>query len=264
MAAFRGELRTALRQLTAEPGQLLYGTYASQQEDFFDVENILFYNVGPSFLRRAGRYGMRYERSYRVPPPPYSLSWPASHYHSYQLHPFSGRFAHWQEGSLLARFRVATTERSDLADCTQLWLQLKKRGQIEPVHRAAGKPFILRADISAPLASRVVAADLLKPLTDGIVCAFHCHNGQDEEEICRRLAARTKTDTATLRNFLDDGAHAVLGARRLLWPRSISFQWGPADELCVATEIRIKPNAQLTHYEVRGELLSARSIGNAR
>jgi hypothetical protein len=33
---------------------------------------------------------------------------------------------------------------------------------------------------------------------------------------------------------------AVLGRRRLLWPRAQGVQWNPADDLCLALELRIE------------------------
>lgn len=194
LASFRDELRVALRRLEAAPHELLYALYTSAQKDFFDVENILFYNVGTPSLARAGRYGVCYERACDVPAPPRPVSWPARHYHGYRLQPASASFVYWQEGSVLARWQFTTRERADLADCTRLWFRLKTTGHIEVMRAAPGRPFILRVAITMPAAAPLVATNLLKPLSDGVVCAFHRHNGHDEDEICRRLAARTQAE----------------------------------------------------------------------
>jgi hypothetical protein len=264
LAAFRDELRVALRRLEAAPHELLYALYASAQEDFFDVENILFYNVGTPSLARAGRYGVCYERAYHVPAPPHPVSWPARHYHGYRLQPASPGFVHWQEGPVLARWQFTTGERADLTDCTRLWFRLKTTGHIEALRAAPRQPFILRVLITAPPAAPLVATNLLKPLSDGVVCAFHGHNGQDEVEICRRLAARLQTEPGAVHTFLNDEATAVLGTRRLLWPYRNGVQWNPADDLCVAAELRVRPAAGHKAYLVQGELLAAEYAGDTR
>jgi hypothetical protein len=118
--------------------------------------------------------------------------------------------------------------------------------------------------ITAPAAASLVATNLLKPLSDGVVCAFHRHNGQDEDEIGRRLTARLPTERGAVRTFLNDEATAVLGTRRLLWPYRDSVQWNPADDLCVAAELRVRPAAGKKKYLVQGELLAAEYAGDPR
>ena len=114
LLGFRNDLRAALRPLAAAPDQLLGAVYASEHKGFFDVENVLFYNVGPAFLKGAGRYGVRYERAYQVPLPQQPLAWSAGHYHRYYLDAAAGRPAHWGTGAVLASLHAETRERADL------------------------------------------------------------------------------------------------------------------------------------------------------
>jgi hypothetical protein len=50
---YRDALRTALRQLRPSDGVVLHGNYATPDQDFADLENVLLYNVG------SGAYGSR-------------------------------------------------------------------------------------------------------------------------------------------------------------------------------------------------------------
>lgn len=264
LLAFRNELRAALARLCCEPGELLVAVYASAHEAFFDVENVLFYNVGPAFLKGAGRYGVRYERGYQMPPPPQPLPWSAGHYHRYNLGAATGGFENWGRGAVIARWHAETHDRGDLFDCTRLWFLLKTRGHLTVFQQAEGQPFILRLLITATPKDAPAATDVLKPVSDGIVSAFHCHNGQNEAELCSRLATRTTAGPDLLRTFLGDRSTAVLGTRRLLWPFRTGVQWNPADDLCVAAELRVLPVAGQDYYTMQGELLAAKSTGATR
>jgi hypothetical protein len=48
----------------------LQAAYSSRSTDRVDVENVLFYNVGPASFARVMRNGVRFERSFHLPVPP--------------------------------------------------------------------------------------------------------------------------------------------------------------------------------------------------
>jgi hypothetical protein len=50
---------------------------------------------------------------------------------------------------------------------------------------------------------------------------------------------------------------AVLGRRRLVWPRASGVQWNPADDLCVALDLRIEAAPRL---QLSGRVFDVRHI----
>ena len=55
----RLKLREALKQISPEDRQILQGTYDSHINGFFDVENIVFYNIGTGTFRDASYNGLQ-------------------------------------------------------------------------------------------------------------------------------------------------------------------------------------------------------------
>ena len=100
--------------------------------------------------------------------------------------------------------------------------------------------------------------ELVKPLLDGVICAYHCRTGQSGEEVVGRLAAAGLGEFAQVRAALSDPAWAILGARRLVKPFGpIGVQWNPADEYCVGEVILDPEPTTAGGWRVSGQLRTA-------
>ena len=58
----RAELRTAIEAIEAPPGEIIEGVYSSQVEGYFDVENVIFYNIEPATFRKSSINGLTARR----------------------------------------------------------------------------------------------------------------------------------------------------------------------------------------------------------
>src|SRR5437899_84494 len=58
----RGRLRAAIEAMKAPPGEIIEGVYSSQIEEFFDVENVVFYNIEPATFRNSAKNGLSARR----------------------------------------------------------------------------------------------------------------------------------------------------------------------------------------------------------
>ncbi len=63
MLTLRTQLREAIRGLQCPKGSILCATYASADDSFCDIENILLYNVGPAVFAGSCGQGVRLVRS---------------------------------------------------------------------------------------------------------------------------------------------------------------------------------------------------------
>lgn len=258
----RDELRRALQRLVdARPDQVLHAVYeAADDGELTDAENVLLYNVGSRYLNHLMTSGVRFERAYSRPDPPVVvLSQPALHRQSYRLAGLEGRFAEWRSGAELTRFEDIDLDKIDKPG--PIWAALRHQAEPPP---AVGElcRFTLTIRIAGPAArqgGRRSVAELVKPLLDGVICAYHCHTGQSSEEVGGRLAAAGLGEFAQVHAALSDPAWAILGARRLVKPFGlVGVQWNPADDYCVAAEVILDPEPTTAgRWRVSGQLCTA-------
>jgi hypothetical protein len=253
MLDLRSELRAALRQMRARHGAVLAAVYGSQVDTFCDVENVLVYNVGAGNFAATGAVGLRLERGYFCPAPPTGLGDAARHYACYSLAPPGQGFACWGRGTVLAQWSgVAVSPLSETTKPGLVWHALR-RAALDVVPREDPlAPFGLELVVGATGHERPAPAKIVKPLVDGVIAALHAHDGSALDDVSERLHAQLPDESASdIAGLLVDESAAALGQRRLLWPRMSGVQWNPADDLCVAIEVRIEPAAQ---REIAGRL----------
>jgi hypothetical protein len=251
----RNELRVAVSALTASPDEVLQATYVSTENGLFDLENVLFYNVGSDCFFRSAQGGVRFERAH-VRRMPGNATAPLVHFHQYAPVPREGAFLNWRLAASLARWRSEIPPLSGSTKAGAVWLAMK-RGRVESAVLPDGAvTFGLSLKLSVPQRSPISVTAVVKPLLDGVVSAFHAHDGTDLAEVAARLATLgiAPQEAASL---LTDPRHAVLGARRLLWLRSEGVQWNPADDALVACELLVERSSR---WRLTGELLQMEEI----
>jgi hypothetical protein len=102
------------------------------------------------------------------------------------------------------------------------------------------QPYSLQLTLAVPIGERSAPAKMIKPLVDGVIAALHFHDGTALDELSGRVLVQVPTSSAErIAKLLTDERSAVLGQRRLLWPRGAGVQWNPADDLCLALELRV-------------------------
>jgi hypothetical protein len=235
---FRTALRVALTGLVAAGQSGLRAEFASTSSDFVDAENVLFYNVGASAFTRADRAVVAFERSEDVPAPPTGFG---PYFHRYEVvaAPFWRR---WVEADVLAGFGpTAVSAIASLTPMADVWHAVRT-GPVDVRRLAATDDRLgLILDIAAP--REVHLAAVMKPLIDGVVAAFHAHDGSDGGELSRRVAGSLSLDTGQIRSLLEEPERAVLGQRRLLWRRGAGVQWNPGDDVLLAVQLRTTVSA---------------------
>jgi hypothetical protein len=256
--AWRDELKNALRDIGgARGGDFLAARYESPVCDYAsDAENILFYNLSGAFAAST-RNGMRFERLYNVSPCPIELSAPANHYQRYALANARGAFHGWRESTVLA----------ELVDVELPWLKWDSspalvwfplRAAAITVRRAAAfeTPFALRLRIEVPERAGA-AANIAKPLIDGVVSAFQAHDGWRGAEIAAWMERRFGFAKARVQELLEEEAMSALGRRRLFNAFRDGFVFAPDDDRCVAGEVEIARVTGRTGFRLSGTVCAA-------
>lgn len=229
MKEFRAGVRSAVSSLKPAYNQVLHALYSSQDRGVCDVENILFYNVGPGGFRAACRNGLSFARADSDPG-----EYP--HHHAYWLAEPQGLV----KGRLLARFSTPVPAAPAVHS---YWWAVKQAGA-DVFSISPGRPFGLRLRVP----KNFNVSGQLKPLLDGVIAAFQQHRGRAVEAI---LAGRLGVQPDRVAAFLAEQRTAVLGQADLVWPWGDGLQWNPCDHLCEAVDLRCD-----ALDVIEGELLS--------
>jgi hypothetical protein len=250
----RSELQEALKRLGSGNRTVLSAVYASPERRFCDAENVLIYNVGPAHLSDAAASGLRVERCFECPAPPSELEAPPKHYWRYRAAPVEEGFSAWQEHRLVAAWsHVPIPALTASTKPAVVWYALRCAPMSVATSVDPTSGFGLRLTLGVPPGERIAPASIVKPLVDGAIAALHTHDGSTlgdvSERIRRQLRGASRERIAAL---LADARSAALGRRRLLWPRARGVQWNPADDLCLALELRIERGER---RELSGRLL---------
>lgn len=256
LTEFRHQLRTALRQLQARPQHLLHAVYASPVVEHCDTENILFYNVGAGSLAAATRYGLRFERTFHVSAVcPVPLAGQPLHYHRYTLMPIGSGFQHWHAGNVLAQWAFMCNAAA-IQRCDSVWYAMKTGHIVAAPDSGSPKRYGMRLYLGVPAGSRVQLANIVKPLFDGVSSALQYHDGTDEAELSRRVAARLGIPAHDVNTLLRSRTATVLGQGRLLHRWGQSVQWNPQDDLYLVGELVLDEQAAQQLVTARGELFA--------
>ena len=233
----RGCIREAVRSMRCGPQELLEGVYTSQDRSLCDAENVLLYNIGTSYFAGLCGSGLRFNRSFSSPPePPQDFQGIPLHHMSYRTVPIDEPFA--LQRRTIAKCRTELELGTSLG-VAEIWLAVR-HGEITVTSSAsAPRPFGVSATLKVPGTRIPNAAGLTKSLLDGLLCAFHVHDGSMLEEVTRRIAERLGIAEHDVARHLMEREQAVLGRRRLVTPWGRSVQWNPADDLCVAAEVLV-------------------------
>lgn len=216
---YRNELRSELRAMTAEPTSILYAEYATPDDEFADLENVLLYNLGSGCYAHLARQGIICRRT------------PSTD----QLHHV--RYASTDPATvtapsdqLFAKVRLieAPTRRS----AAHWWAALRQ--QLPPAlespyrEKSYDGEFGIRAELGSAWKGDIAAS--VKAFLDGLVAALHVHDGSERRRVTAALS--TVGDGDRLWTLLNDPAAALLGRRQLVRPHRQGIAWCPADERC--------------------------------
>lgn len=241
----RKELFLACRELRARDEEVLAAVLRTAAPFLSDVENVLFYNVGPgTFARSTGR-GLRFERdTRRAEAAPFETE--SSYEHTYRVEPLSSAFptrwtpledrAAWHDAAIGPIHR--TSKPSRVWHAIRACPTLRSSGRLPDSAR-----FGLRLRLNVPVGVALDGAGLVKALFDGVIASFSLHQPRSAEEL-RHVAAAIADQTSSLdRNSvarqLIENDHAVLGTRRVVQPYRGHALWNPDDMRCVAGELVI-------------------------
>jgi hypothetical protein len=243
MLEFRQRLGAAITAMPPAGAGHLAATYtAADPTTLIDTENVLFYNVGLGCFAAHTHSGLAFERVFAAPPgPPAAASWTPRHHHRYRAAPPPAEFEHWRPVDIAAQWRDVPLGPGAVAHREMVWAALAHIDTLAELDRPVGY-YAIRIRIEGV---EVAAANVVKPLIDGLVSALHCFAGEVPALVVERLSSSTATDPGEVRRRLADQRRAVLGTRLdLIRLTKNGIAFNPRDEDCVACVIEVAGSNQ--------------------
>jgi hypothetical protein len=237
-AEFKRQLVNAVSQLPTRDGGILHATFAAAGGEGFDIENVLFYNVGTGCFGASCGDGLRFERAFVVPQAP---SGTFAHHHRYEVAPLEDEFRHWNLTRTIGE--IATAPFAPLSTSLKppvAWYATK-RGDVHATERLGAQDrYGARLVLEVPEGPAINVAGIAKPLLDGLLAGLDHHDGSDLAYLAGIVAGELRIDPQEVGGLLMESGGTLFGPRTALRRWGQGVQWNPPDDLCVAAEILVQ------------------------
>ncbi len=238
---FRNALRCALSQLkiTAE-GQYLMACYYGTGIGSFDLENVLFYNIGSAPFRPFAANRIFAENCSHQGTETTDEGAKFPHRYVYKICDSENQTDFWGKHTLAAEWESLSVPVSLSSNkAVVYWRALRENpGKVHSYHNLQGSNFGVKIKLSVPKTKTVNLTTVVKPMLDGVICAFHSADQCLQKE-SSLIASRLGVPKQQLLSTDND----ILGACRFIYPyRENSVKWNPQDNRCFAFEIEAEHN----------------------
>ncbi len=257
--AMREDLKQAIGEIVVDDSGL-YAAYISESQKFCDVENVLFYNIGPAAFKHLSKNGICFERGFGVVPELSNVTSDLCHYYLYSQ---DSQFSLWEESDTLASWeKVLLPKLSTASKPHSFWYALKT-GKIDCVPiKTPTRFFGLSIQLNVPDLEWNALSSVIKPLLDGIISAFHYQDIACENIMLERLFSLTGVEPTELVRLLREQKTAVLGGRALVSAYRQGIKWNPEDDACVAYKVVVK-HSDKNMWNMSGRLFSVSPVNKS-
>lgn len=225
-AAFRDLLRTKLKELQPADKQILRGKYGCPSSQTADVENALFYNIGTAAFRSiAGKKTPVYFERLQPNDLPAFDEVAFRYFYHYVLLP-GGKQTYWWEHDLICKWNgIPLAKVCASSKPADYFLAMKQHPDAVTCFADAGNDCKLGLKIRLFIpktAEFTNIISIMKPMIDGVICAFHAPKDLAAEEVSRRLHIS--------RDIFLSSENTCLGEHCYIRPYANSVKWDPQDD----------------------------------
>lgn len=162
------KLRRALKSLSAEEGYIVFGRYhVKGAPKNYDLENMLFYNIGPSAFTNCAKYGVGFGELKANETDPYQ--------YCYQIMSVKEAEQYFSALPVAAAWEKIELEQGENKPGRYFDSLNKRKDLIYFQGTQIPCSFALRIHLN--LQRKCNSASYMKAVLDGTICAFHTQNG---------------------------------------------------------------------------------------
>ncbi|WP_423798201.1 hypothetical protein [Neobacillus sp. SAB-20_R2A] len=259
MKEMRDDLRNQLKLIAPVKEGTLYCKFCTRENDsFFDIENVLLYNVGSGSFSHISNDHIIIERSFENLSND-KIAQTFNHYHLYNYTSRENINLYWEKDQTAVSW--TGMQLPVLPDKPhEYWYRMKHLNLTTKLPTLTNETnFGIKINLGVPKGKRVNLTGICKPLIDGIVSAFHSYFGGDLEEMADRLGRILDEEANDIRILLLEDQSAILGKREVVRRFQKGIQWNPADDFCYQIELKTF-NTIGTNWIIDGELYTVKEV----
>lgn len=226
----RETLAKLLDQLSTGDDMALSATLITDDTSAYDVQKVLFHNVGNTHFNHLCSKGLTFRRQKRKFPENFSYAY----HHRYDMVPLNLETPDRPADLSFKLDQLKTTTR-----VAEIWNGAKfakKGAPLEPIQGNFMLRIAIRADHKCPGLTNIV-----RPLIDGIVASLSSDPRPMKEEVLEHLSIETGRSLSTVKLMLHDTTYCPLGHRQLVQPFRDTVKWNPDDQRCQEAHITWQP-----------------------
>lgn len=242
MIDFRSNLRSAVSKLSLEGGAL-HAKYGSVNgTDFADTENVLFYNVGASAFSNIASNEILFERLSPEITKSHISSLPYgdhnyAFFYSYEVVSAGQHHLQYQD-DLIAEWKdVKISKPSSVHKPLHYWRTLHNNPAAVSIYAqsAVYQPFGLDISFTAPKSEETNLTAIMKPMLDGVICAFHSYK-EPLDSSFDVIKAYLNCPRENLINL----EFGILGKEKYVYEYRNGIKWNPDDDRCNKVRLSVQ------------------------
>lgn len=222
-------IKQAIKELVVEDEEILFASYSENDKNkFYDVENMLFFNIGTSTFSNCCKNQIAFigdEERFATPDIQHT-DIEERHYYAYRVMKVQEVNSVLADKKVIASWNRIPIDIKIPQSATRYYATIRENAPNIIVNEAlTGKClFGMKLDLTLPLKS--LPASVMKPLLDGIICAFHGEEGSAAETINKMFDDTTQ--------FVNEASKKIniFGNREYVsqYRGENSYKWNPEDE----------------------------------
>ena len=257
LTELKQDLVSALKALQPLGDTVLYARYGTTDasKGFFDVENVLFYNVGTNHFKHLARNRVIFESVAASEIIARQEQWgiPKEYPHYYEYAVIKPPDKLLPTGKILAEWDPIPFCKCTGLKPSHVWNGIKassdKVSVFDSINSESGDCFSLVLKLEKPKNARLNIMTAMKPLLDGLICAFHGSNFERQEIVyfSEKLCCSEEAITSNALNILGTRQGKYIQIYRS------NVKWNPADDRCHYVDISV---AEGSAWRLSGKVCS--------
>jgi hypothetical protein len=237
-------LRNAIAGLGGRPARAIEAVYeCASLPPGCDVENVLFYNVGPGSFASLKLDALVFRYRPTCPgPAPDGRQY--AHHVRYALHLAEPGFdtENLKAKGSVRLAHIPLDRAGGSLKPWEVWLAVQRWADRLPTTQGsslhATGQFALDVELQLRVGQPLGVFGVLKPLLDGLIASFHCAPAIDSELI-RRVAMQTGESEDRLRTWFERAGPVIVATTSPVYGRGNSVGWHPDDSRMRYCRVRL-------------------------